>query len=296
MKKLHVIPDSIDHSGLQIVIPGSPVPESKKNAPAKTAPAPANSPFSTLHSPRIAPARNPKKRPALATLTAAILVLLLTCIPFAGAVSAAGEASVTVLVPQTFTIIAGSPPSSTFAYTLTPVNNPNAPLPTAPGSVTNGVYTYTLTGNETAELTIAFTAPGAYHYRLTCATPASTGYTLDTRAYRIEITVAANMSPVTVAYDEAKIIDKTNPAFAHSYNYIGGGGGGGGPAGLTIPEEEIPLANIEDEETPGADMPLLENLPQTGQLRWPVPVLTFSGAMLLIIGWMLNRRRTQEEQ
>jgi hypothetical protein len=40
-------------------------------------------------------------------------------------------------------------------------------------------------------------------------------------------------------------------------------------------------------------MPLGDNLPQTGQLRWPVPVLTALGALLFIIGWRLNRRRNE---
>jgi hypothetical protein len=226
----------------------------------------------------------------------AALLILLACLPLAGSASAADDVTVRVLVPQTFIVNAGAPPSSTFEYTLTRINNPNAPLPTAPGSVINGVYHYTLTGDETAELSITYTAPGPYYYRLECATPDTPYYTLDKRVYRIEITVAANLSAVTVAYDEAIRKDKTNPAYEHSYYRVGGGNGrNDGPGGLNIPEEEVPLEDIEDEEAPLAEMPL-DNLPQTGQLRWPVPILVFSGAMLLIIGWILNRKRTQEEQ
>jgi hypothetical protein len=243
-----------------------------------------------------------QKRRAPAILTAALLMLL-AALPLAA--SAATEVTVTVLVPQTFTVSAGNP-DGTFTYRLTPVNKsyPNAPLPAGPGVVTNGAYEYTVTGNETAELGIAFTAPGAYYYRLSCATPDRPGYTLDKRAYRIEITVAANMSAVTVAYDEADRKDKANPAFGHSFTPTGGGGndGGGGGGGSDIPEEDVPLAEpedeetIEDEEIPLADMPLIDDLPQTGQLRWPVPVLVFSGAMLFVTGLIRNRGRAREER
>jgi hypothetical protein len=66
---------------------------------------------------------------------------------------------------------------------------------------------------------------------------------------------------------------------------------------LTLRENDVPLAtpengtDIEEEAVPLADMPTLDNLPQTGQLRWPVPALSSLGAALFIIGVALNRRR-----
>jgi hypothetical protein len=161
-----------------------------------------------------------QKRPLAALMTA--LLMLLICLPLAEAVSAATEVTVRVLVPQTFVINDGSPPSNVFAYRLTPTNRtyPDAPLPTGPadGEVKNGAYEYTSAGDEILELSFIFDRPGAYYYELECVTPNDReGYTLDKRVYAIEITVAANMSAVTVAYDKAIRKDKTNPAYLHSY-------------------------------------------------------------------------------
>jgi hypothetical protein len=93
--------------------------------------------------------------------------------------------------------------------------------------VTNGVYQFTLNGNgATEDITIEFTSAGSYAYRLSCTTGARSYYTLDTRVYRIEVTVIENkdtnsLGAGTVAYRENSDPKegKTIPAYSHSYTY-----------------------------------------------------------------------------
>jgi hypothetical protein len=69
---------------------------------------------------------------------------------------------------------------------------------------------------------------------------------------------------------------------------------------VTVDDDFIPLGQwIYDPELDQwifEEFPPLAELPQTGQLRWPVPALTALGALLFIIGLALNRRRTREER
>lgn len=51
------------------------------------------------------------------------------------------------------------------------------------------------------------------------------------------------------------------------------------------------------ETTPPETEPPSGNLPQTGQLNWPVPLLASAGLLLVVLGWMLRnggRRRSDE--
>lgn len=38
------------------------------------------------------------------------------------------------------------------------------------------------------------------------------------------------------------------------------------------------------------DGAVMNGLPQTGQLNWPVPVLAVSGVLLFAAGWVLNKK------
>ena len=61
-----------------------------------------------------------------------------------------------------------------------------------------------------------------------------------------------------------------------------------------IPLDEKPpeddLTDIDDPDLP------LANLPQTGQLWWPVPLLTIAGVLLLILGAARRRRSAWDEE
>ena len=52
-----------------------------------------------------------------------------------------------------------------------------------------------------------------------------------------------------------------------------------------VPEETPPPPPPSEPTTPPPDDP--PDIPQTGQLNWPVPVLAVSGMTLFILGWAL---------
>ncbi|MCD8118919.1 MAG: hypothetical protein LUE29_05465 [Lachnospiraceae bacterium] len=64
----------------------------------------------------------------------------------------------------------------------------------------------------------------------------------------------------------------------------------------TAPEEETESATTPEEETETettaavttSDTTTPTTLPQTGQLNWPIPVLTICGLMLFLMGWRLR--------
>lgn len=49
-----------------------------------------------------------------------------------------------------------------------------------------------------------------------------------------------------------------------------------------------------DTQPPESTVPPGENLPQTGQMNWPVPVLAVGGLLLFMFGWYLNRSGRKE--
>ena len=73
------------------------------------------------------------------------------------------------------------------------------------------------------------------------------------------------------------------------------GGGGGDDPGTDIPDPRPPLdPNGPPVTPPVVDIPEppppLDDLPQTGVLRWPVPVLAIFGFLLIMVGVLINRR------
>ena len=56
------------------------------------------------------------------------------------------------------------------------------------------------------------------------------------------------------------------------------------------------LTNTHKDYTPGATPPPSGGkLPQTGQLWWPVPVLTAAGMLLIVVGLVRRREADYEE-
>ncbi len=64
--------------------------------------------------------------------------------------------------------------------------------------------------------------------------------------------------------------------------------------------EADPKVPFETEPTPPTPPPPPPppDIPQTGQLNWPVPVMAITGAVLLIVGWILcaGRKRCEREK
>ena len=75
----------------------------------------------------------------------------------------------------------------------------------------------------------------------------------------------------------------------------GGDGGGGEPQlpPVVVPDPDVPLGPVEPEE-PGEEIPdpevPLAQLPQTGMLQGPVPVLALVGILLFSTGWMMDQK------
>ena len=81
-------------------------------------------------------------------------------------------------------------------------------------------------------------------------------------------------------------------------SYSGGGGGGNTPPPpIIIPPDEPPLSPPPDfppdepyEEIPDEEPPLAE-LPQTGLLQWPIPVMAMAGLLLMALGLLSEQKR-----
>ena len=60
---------------------------------------------------------------------------------------------------------------------------------------------------------------------------------------------------------------------------------------------KVPI-ETEPTEPPPPPPPPPPELPQTGQLNWPIPVMALSGAILIIVGWILcaSRKRCRYEK
>ena len=77
----------------------------------------------------------------------------------------------------------------------------------------------------------------------------------------------------------------------------GGGGGNTPPPPIIIPPDEPPLSPPPDfppdepyEEIPDEEPPLAE-LPQTGLLQWPIPVMAMAGLLLMALGLLSEQKR-----
>ncbi len=81
-------------------------------------------------------------------------------------------------------------------------------------------------------------------------------------------------------------------------SYRGGGGGGPTPPPpIIIPPDEPPLSPPPDfppdepyEEIPDEEPPLAE-LPQTGLLQWPIPIMAAAGLLMIALGLMSEQKR-----
>lgn len=75
------------------------------------------------------------------------------------------------------------------------------------------------------------------------------------------------------------------------------------PPETELDDPDVPLANPPETELDDPDVPLsppeielddpdvpLEDIPHTGQLWWPVPVMAVGGMFLFLVGWLRNRR------
>lgn len=150
--------------------------------------------------------------------------------------------------------ISGSPTTkSEFKFTLKAAKT-TYPMPK---DSKNGSKTISITGAGKSKFgEIQFSAPGDYVYTVSEEKGSVSGYTYDSTVYTITFTVIEEDGDLKVNAKAKNSQGKAVEALVFTNKYSTGGGGGGG----------------------GGD------LPQTGLLWWPVPVLAIVGLMLMIFG------------
>jgi hypothetical protein len=76
--------------------------------------------------------------------------------------------------------------------------------------------------------------------------------------------------------------------------------GPGDPPPMIFDEDGVPLGEWRYDPELGEwvfdEFPPLADLPQTGQLRWPIPVLALSGMILFVLGWATYRKKDSAEE
>jgi len=137
--------------------------------------------------------RNLKKRGKTVLWVLAMFVTLLTAT--APLAAHAAEHPLKLMVEQAFTADA-SPAEATFAYRLKPLE-PGNPMPA--GSTADG-YTFTITGNNSAEIgPLAYGYQGVYSYELfQVVGTEKPGYIYDKRIYTIVVYVDATLTAIVV--------------------------------------------------------------------------------------------------
>lgn len=219
-----------------------------------------------------------KKR--IQSVVMAALMLIMSLNVFAPAVHAAEVLSVEIPVSVA---LSGEIPEEAEEFLIKwKAEDSLSPMPE--GSV-DGVYTVKTTGEGEVEIpAMVYSKVGIYSYTVWQEPGTSELGHYDSTVYNVKVYVTnaedgSGLEYTILAYleDESKKLDEIQ--FSNTYDAP--------PTEEPEPsEEEIPEETPEEipAETPG-------KLIQTGQMNWPVPVLITLGAMILILGIALLRKR-----
>lgn len=151
-----------------------------------------------------------------------------------------------------------------FTVTLEPLDE-DAPMPP------ESSLTVTAADGDTAcgSFVIRCTAPGIYHYRVTQQQGGAAGVTYDATVYYVTLTV----------YCDAQGALQWTAAVRR------------GAADAAVKSDRIVFRNRVGSRPPAdPGVPPGGKLIQTGQLRWPIPVLGSCGAALVLAGGLGRRR------
>jgi LPXTG-motif cell wall-anchored protein len=170
-------------------------------------------------------------------------------------------------------------PNEEFRFTLTELNSASF------GDVKSGGAGRSASVINTGEFAfpeITGLAEGTYYFRVQeTAGGESEGWDNDYDPRIVTVRVNDNSRAVYMAYTSG------SRTFA---NYYG--------ARIIFDEDGTPLGEWRYDEPTDQwifdEYPPLAELPQTGQLNWPVPVLAGFGALLFFVGWALNRKRARD--
>lgn len=110
------------------------------------------------------------------SLLLSLAVVLAICLSCLTAFAADGGLTQSVTVKQA---VSGSPAKTTYTYYLMPMETDN-PMPSEKdgGKLEDGLYKFTLKGNDSAKFYMTFTEPGTYNYELRRTEPAPDGDTV----------------------------------------------------------------------------------------------------------------------
>ena len=155
-----------------------------------------------------------------------------------------------------------APANSVFNFRMTPADSA-APMPenAEAKEASNGALTVNRTGAGKVEFgTMWFTLAGVsktYTYKVTEDKGSEQHYTYDAQEYTMTVVVGEENGQVTI---DVKYTDKNGN-----------------------PVDTMKFTNVYDEPKP--------NLPQTGQLWWPVMVMAAVGLLLVILGVGMRRKQ-----
>ena len=65
---------------------------------------------------------------------------------------------------------------------------------------------------------------------------------------------------------------------------------------VTAPPKPVAPEPVPTQDITPPDSPSVPHIPQTGQLNWPVPVLTVGGLTLFTLGWVLYSRKDKDHE
>lgn len=210
-----------------------------------------------------------KKR--IQNIVMALLMLVMSLNAFAPAVYAAEALNVEIPVSV---VLDGEVPQEAEEFHIKwKAQDSLSPMPE--GS-TDGVYTVEITGaGEASVPAMIYSKVGIYSYTAWQEPGSGDLGHYDSTVYKVKVYVTnaedgSGLEYTVLAYleDESKKLEKIQ--FLNTYD---------------APPVEEPDEPIEEE------IPPVNNVVQTGQLNWPVPILITLGAIMLIMGMALRRKR-----
>ena len=229
-------------------------------------------------------------------IAAALLTLALgfcLCQPAAFAATAADQHTQLQELPVSIQSTGETPlPKETLTVELEAVDN--APLPE--------VTTLEITDGETGSFgPISYTKPGYYVYTVRQRAGVNTRGTYDETVYYLRVSVVWDNDKLVArmaVHTQADLMDEKvssitfnnrykaieTPYYPDPYDPVSPGN----------PDNPVSPENPDNPVSPSnPDKPVL---PQTGQLNWPIPVLTASGLVLVAVGAYLMERSKKREK
>jgi hypothetical protein len=233
----------------------------------------------------------------------AALCVMLTCLfvllpPLS--VDAATEINVNVKMPveQDFRVTNGDRDvDDEFTYRLTREDD-DSPMP----SGSNGDdYTFTMTDDDSRNITIKYDRVGIYYYELRQVIPSNTSsrYTYDRTVYRVMVVVQNDNKAYVKAAEDDNLNNKTELVFENRYRGPDDDRyppdddppRATDPPGPTIGDEPVPLGltGINDEPVP---LGLVKPVPFAGVADWSIVIVSLSlaGGLLLLAGAVMKKR------